>query len=49
MRHGDGLMNWSSNVKYEGKFNQDCRHQVIGTIWFMTGEIYEGGWFNNML
>eukprot|EP00358_Blepharisma_japonicum_P004217 CAMPEP_0202953790 /NCGR_PEP_ID=MMETSP1395-20130829/48492_1 /ASSEMBLY_ACC=CAM_ASM_000871 /TAXON_ID=5961 /ORGANISM="Blepharisma japonicum, Strain Stock R1072" /LENGTH=106 /DNA_ID=CAMNT_0049668309 /DNA_START=195 /DNA_END=512 /DNA_ORIENTATION=+ len=42
-------MTWPNGTKYEGKFNMDRRHHVMGKMVFETGEIYEGGWVNDKL
>lgn len=48
-RHGLGKLNWNNGAKYEGKFNNDRRHNVIGKISFANGETYEGGWVEDLM
>lgn len=48
-RHGKGTMNWASGTKYEGAFNYDHRHNVIGKITFINGDTYEGGWVEDRM
>jgi len=48
-RHGRGTMVWKSGVQYTGNFRNDRRHNVEGKITFISGDVYDGHWFNELM
>lgn len=48
-RHGQGTMKWINGTKYEGKYNNDRRHNVTGKITFNNGDTYDGGWVEDRM
>ena len=48
-RHGKGTMTWPNGLKYEGNFKKDRRHEVVGTMYFVNGNIYEGEWMEELM
>lgn len=48
-RHGFGTMVWDKNVRYEGQWRQDRRHNVEGKMTFESGDVYEGSWQDNVM
>jgi hypothetical protein len=48
-RHGQGMMQWPSGQRYEGRFIGDKRHHVTGKLFFPNGTIYEGGFVDEKM
>ena len=49
LRHGTGTMQWANGSRYSGKFNSDRRHNVTGILVFSNGDVYEGGFVNDIM
>ena len=48
-RHGIGTMVWGNGTRYTGMFYQDRRHNVTGVLAFSNGDVYEGGFVNDIM
>ncbi|CAG9313025.1 unnamed protein product [Blepharisma stoltei] len=49
LRNGKGTISWPNGIKYVGNFKSDRRHNVLGTLYFLNGDIYEGEWMEELM